>query len=116
MRNQTIPNQSNFVRKGEKTNQHIMEFPCQTEIQPPKIDELNSERQIIREKSQSKEINGLDSKYLERQALREPSLDRYDDQRLGKHVCDERLKNPKFTGYFCCVIQISYKRIISISI
>ena len=30
----------------------------------------------------------------------DPSQDRYDDQRSGKHDCDERIKNPKLTGYF----------------
>ena len=29
-----------------------------------------------------------------------PSQDRYDDQRQGKCDCDERFKNPKFTGFF----------------
>ena len=45
-------------------------------------------------------MDGLDSKYQERQALREPSQDRYDDQKSRKCNCDERIKNPKFTGYF----------------
>ena len=45
-------------------------------------------------------MDGLYSKFLGRQALREPSQDRYDHQKSGENDCDERLKNPKFTGHF----------------
>ena len=51
-------------------------------------------------KSQSREMDSLDSTYLEKKTLRHPFQDRYDDQRSGKWDHDERLKNPKFTGYF----------------
>ena len=69
-------------------------------MQTPKLDEFTLERQVTREKSQNREMDGLDSKYLGRQALKEPSQDRYDDQRSGKCDYGERLKNSKFTGYF----------------
>ena len=45
-------------------------------------------------------MDGLTSKYLAKQTLREPSQIRYDDKRLGKYEYDERLENPQFTGYF----------------
>ena len=45
-------------------------------------------------------MDGLDGKFLERQAIRELSQDRYDDERSGKHDYDERLENLKITGYF----------------
>ena len=57
-------------------------------------------REKSREKSQSREMGSLDNKYLEGKTLRDPSQDRYNDQRSGKNYCDERLKNPEYTGYF----------------
>ena len=45
-----------------------------------------------KEKSQDREMDGLDSKCLERQALRDPSQGRNDDQRSGKCNCNERPK------------------------
>ena len=53
-----------------------------------------------REKSQGRETDSVDSKYLERQALRNPVQDRHDNWRSAKHDSDERLENQKFTGYF----------------
>ena len=72
MRNQTIPIESNFVRKDREDSPTYFGVPYRLEIQIPKLEEFTSERQIIREKSQCREIDSLDSKYLERQALRKP--------------------------------------------
>ena len=65
MRNQTIPNQSNFARKDREDPSTYFRVPCRTEIQTPKLDEFTSERQITREKSQGRKMDSLDSKYLE---------------------------------------------------
>ena len=55
---------------------------------------MNSlQRDKPQENSQSREMDGLDSKYLKRQALREPSEERYHDQRSEKCDCDERFQN-----------------------
>ena len=45
-------------------------------------------------------MDSLNNNFLERQALRDPSHDRNDDLRSGKCHCDERIKDPEFTGYF----------------
>ena len=45
-------------------------------------------------------MNSLDSKYIEGQALRHPSQDRYDDQRSGKCDSNEGPDDLKFTGQF----------------
>ena len=66
----------------------------------PKVDEFSSEIQIKREKYQGREMDNLNTHCLERQAIRDQSQDRNDDQRSRKCDCDERLKNPEFTGYF----------------
>ena len=100
LRDQNISNQSNFaIRDGDNPSAYF-EIPLKSEIQTPKLDKSSSERQIRREKSQSREMDSLDSKYLERHALREPSEDRHEIQRSGKHDSGEWLKHPKFTGYF----------------
>ena len=52
-----------------------------------------------REKSQGREMDGLDSKYAESQALRDPSQDRYDDQRSGNMIVirSSKIKNSQGT-------------------
>ena len=69
-------------------------------IQMPMLDNFSSERLITRERSHGKEMYGLDSKYLERHALRDPSQHRYDDQRSVKCDCDERFGNQHSQGTF----------------
>ena len=96
MKNQTIPNQYIFVRKDREDSFMHFGVPYRTEMQTSKLDEVTPERQTTREKSQSMEMDGLVSKYLERQALREQSQDRYDGQRSGKCDCDEKLKMQNF--------------------
>ena len=65
-----------------------------------KLDEFTSERQATRKEYPSREVNGLDHKHLEMQAIREPSQDGFGNQRLGKHDCDEGPGDPKFIQYF----------------
>ena len=100
MRDQIILNYSNIVTRDREDPLRYFEIPYTSEIQTPKLDEFSSERQIKREKFQSREMDSLDNKYLGRQALRVSSQDRCDDQRWGKCDCNERSKNSEFTGYF----------------
>ena len=69
-------------------------------MQTSELDEFTPERQAARTKSQSWEVNSLDSKHLERQALRGPFLDRYHYKRSEKCDCNEGADDPIFTGYF----------------
>ena len=69
-------------------------------MQTTKSDKFTSERQATRKGSQSREVDGLDSKHPDRQAIIEPSQDGYDNQRSGKCDCSEGPENLKFTGYF----------------
>ena len=50
--------------------------------------------------SQSREVNSLDGKHLDRQAIIQQSQDRYDDQRIGKHDCNEGPDDLKLIAYF----------------
>ena len=58
------------------------------------------ERQATRKGYQSREVNSLDSKHLDRKAIIEPSQDMYDDQRSEKQNCNKGPNDLKFTGYF----------------
>ena len=111
---QTIPYQPDFVRKDRENSLTYVAAPYRTEIQTPKLDEFTLERQAIRQKSQSGEVNVLDSRHLERLPIREPSQDRYNDKRSGKHDCDEGTNDPKFKGAFKCKptwIQVMWQNI-----
>ena len=97
---QTIPNQANFVRKDRGDSLTYFGVPYITEMQTPKLDKFTSERQTTRKASQSKEVDSLDGKHLDRLAIIEPSQDMYHDQRSGKCDCNEGPNDLKFTGYF----------------
>ena len=58
---------------------------------------MNSlQREKSRAKSQSRAIDSLDSKYIERQT--DPSQERYDDQRSGNVIVIKRLKIQNLQG------------------
>ena len=94
MGEQAIPNQTNFVRKDRENSLTYFRLLYRTEMQ------INFRDKLQEKKSQSREVNSLDSKHLKMQALRKPPKDRYNSKRSGKHDCDEGPKNAKFTGYF----------------
>ena len=100
MRDLVIPNHFHFVTRDRGDPSVYLEIHYKSEIQTPTLDKFSSETPIKREKSQSREMDSLDNICVERQALRDPSQERYYDQRLGKCDCDERLKNTELTGYF----------------
>ena len=65
--------------------------PYRTEMQTPRLVQFTLERQTTRKNCQNREMDSLDSKYLERKALGEPSQDRHDDMRSGKCDYGDRL-------------------------
>ena len=100
MGQQTTPNQTNFVRKNREDSITYFEVPYRTEMQTPKSDKFTPERQATRKGSPNKEVNGLDNKHLNGQAIIEHSLDRYDNPRSGRCDCNEGSNDLKFMGYF----------------
>ena len=77
----TIPNQTNFVWKDREDSWTYFGVPYRTEMQTLIVRWIHFRETSHKRKSQSREVKCLDSKHLERQELREPSQDRYDDQR-----------------------------------
>ena len=61
-------------------------------------DRFTSERQTMKMECQSREMNGLDGKQLIRQAIIEPTQDRYDDHRSERHDCNEMPDDLKLSG------------------
>ena len=55
----------------EKTHFVHFEISYKSEIQTPKLDELSSEKQIKRETYQGMDMDSLNTKHLEKQALRD---------------------------------------------
>ena len=67
---QTIPNETNFVRKDREDSLTYFGVPYRTEMQTPRLGEFTSERQAMRKESQSRKVNSLDSIHLEREAIK----------------------------------------------
>ena len=100
MGRQSIPSQNHLVRKEKEDSLTYFRLPYRKEMQTSRSDRFTSERKTTKMESQSGEINGLDSKHLIRQAIIEPSKDRYDDQGSERCDCNEGPNNLKLTGYF----------------
>ena len=56
-------------------------------MQTSRSDRFTSERQTVKMECQNKEMNSLHDKHMIRQAIIDPTQDRYDDQRLKRHYC-----------------------------
>ena len=89
-----------FVRKDREASLTYFGVPYRTGMQTPRLDEFTSERQVTRKTSPSREVSGLDSQHLERQALREPSQDRYNNQRSENKIVMRGPKIQNLQGTF----------------
>ena len=69
-------------------------------MQTSKSDRFTSERQTMKMECQNRETKGLDGKHLIRQAIIEPTQDRYDGQRSEKCDCNKMPIDLNLSEYF----------------